>query len=96
MDELKRYDLYGTYNTFHEIAGTREEEHPTGEWMKADDVIALLAQRDARITELEAERHYLRWFHANADFGPAETDVIMAMQAEYAKDRPVPATWIYE
>jgi hypothetical protein len=56
----------------------------------------MIDEYEKRIAELEVECHYLRWFHTNADFGPADTDVIMAMQVEYAKDRPVPANWIYE
>ena len=63
---------------------------------RSNKVDAAMMRKDARIAEMETERHYLRWFHANADFGPAEADVIMAMQAEYAKERPVPATWLYE
>lgn len=50
----------------------------------------------ALIDEMEADLHYLRWFHRNADFGPAHTDVVRAMQADYAKHRPVPANWLYE
>lgn len=47
--------------------------------------------------EILDELDYLRcWFHSNADFGPAHTDVVMAMQAEYEKICPVPATWFYE
>jgi len=64
--------------------------------MLARNAQALIDEYEKRIAELETERHYLRWFHGSADFGPAEADVIMAMQAEYAKDRPVPITWIYE
>lgn len=65
-----------------------------------DKYIAALESRineyAARIAELEAERHYLAWFHMTADFGPANTDVVMAMQSEYAKRQPVPKEWAYE
>ncbi len=47
-----------------------------------------------RIAELEAELAYLRYFHRKADFGPAHTDVVMAMQAAYPDT--VPDTWLYE
>ena len=47
-----------------------------------------------RIAELETELAYLRWFHSSADFGPAHTDVVMAMQAAYPGT--VPVTWLYE
>lgn len=51
-----------------------------------------------RITELEAERHYLQWFHMAADFGPADYDVIVAMQEQYEKvsGKPVPEDWRYK
>lgn len=49
------------------------------------------------ITELEALVDYLEFFHKNADFGPAHTDVVMAIQAQYeATGKTVPATWKYE
>ena len=52
---------------------------------------------EKRIAELEAENHYLNWFHATADFGPADYDVVVAMQAEYEKQtgKPVPDGWRY-
>lgn len=31
----------------------------------------------------QIEIDYLRWFHQNADFGPAESDVRCFMQEEY-------------
>ena len=57
---------------------------------------ALIDEYEAQIAKLKADLHYLRWFYCNADFGPAHTDVVRAMQTEYAKQRPVPANWLYE
>lgn len=56
-------------------------------------VDTIVANKEA-IAELEAELAYLRWFHSNADFGPAHTDVVMAMQATYPD--VVPENWLYE
>lgn len=43
-------------------------------------------------TEANAELSYLRWFHRNADFGPASADVMAMLQAQYAATiAPVPA-----
>lgn len=51
----------------------------------------------ARITELESELAYLRFFAGNADFGPAHTHVLMAIQAAYeATGAQVPETWRVE
>lgn len=51
-----------------------------------------------RIAELEAENAYLSYFSSNADFGPAHTDVVMAIQRQYEEEvgKPVPADWLYE
>jgi hypothetical protein len=38
------------------------------------------------------ELHYLRWWHATADFGPADGDVRAMLNADYrATGREVPA-----
>jgi len=59
---------------------------------------AQIAEQATRIAELRAENNYLAYFHRNADFGPAHTDVVMSIQRAYEKyaDEPVPATWLYE
>ncbi len=43
--------------------------------------------------ELQDELEYLRWFHGNADFGPADCDVRYFMNQKYTNQtgRPVPA-----
>ena len=45
-----------------------------------------------------AELEYLRWYRANADFGPADGDVQMYMQHEYTRQtgEPVPSEWLAE
>ena len=44
-----------------------------------------------------SELEYLRWFAANADFGPADSDVIIYMQKEFVRDsgKLVPKEWRY-
>lgn len=50
-----------------------------------------------RITGLEAELDYLRFFHTRADFGPADTDVVKAIQRQYEQSgKQVPEGWKYE
>lgn len=41
----------------------------------------------------EAELEYLQWFHCNADFGPAESDVRYYLNKQYTEQtgNPVPA-----
>lgn len=101
MEALKRYYVYEA----NDGSGSDYEEDDNGEWMKADEVIghmqemaADLAVAQLRIAELEAERHYLNWFRMAADFGPADYDVVVAMQAEYEKQtgKPVPEGWRYK
>ena len=101
MEPLKRYNIYQV----HDNPGWDCEEDDNGDWMKAEEVIAHmqlvaaeLAVAQLRIAELEAERHYLNWFHMAADFGPADYDVVVAMQAEYEKQtgKPVPEGWRYK
>lgn len=64
----------------------------------ADEVIEHLGEvverLRTRIAELESKLAYLRWFHSNADFGPAHSDVVMAMQRAYPG--VVPADYLYE
>ena len=57
-----------------------------------------LAQANAEIERLRSEIAYLAYFHREADFGPAHTDVVMAIQARYAEafGVPVPEYWRYE
>lgn len=50
---MKRYDIQAVDNT--ESVGLEIAEYELGEWCKADEVIAELAQRDTRIAELEAQ-----------------------------------------
>lgn len=44
------------------------------------------------------ELHYLEWFHAEADFGPAHEDVMLSMQRRYRQTtgRDVPKGYSYE
>ncbi len=43
-------------------------------------------------SQQEAELEYLQWFHGNADFGPADSDVRYYMNEAYTKEtgQPVP------
>ena len=67
-----------------------------------DEVIEALGETINRlrqqVKDLRAENQYLTYFHREADFGPGHTDVVMAIQAEYAKTYgvPVPEEWVYE
>jgi len=47
----------------------------------------------ADVEELQKELAYLRWFHSNADFGPSEDDVRMAMQKQYEQSGSVIPEW---
>lgn len=57
--------------------------------MKADlaqaiaDLHALRMGTGADTRALAAELAWLRWFYANADFGPAHDDVLFYMRREY-------------
>jgi len=44
-----------------------------------------------KATELE----YLKWFRINVDFGPADSDVIYAMNEEFKKEtgKDIPDGW---
>lgn len=48
--------------------------------------------------EEQAELEYLRWFRANADFGPADGDVQLYMQEQYTIEtgEPVPSEWLVD
>lgn len=45
--------------------------------------------------EQKDELEYLKWFRCNADFGPAEGDVVAYMHQLYEKEtgKNVPAGW---
>jgi len=56
-----------------------------------------LNDKSDKITALEAELDYLRYFHTRADFGPADTDVVKAIQRQYEQSgKQVPEGWKYE
>lgn len=62
-----------------------------------DAAASWLNDKSDKITELEAELDYLRYFHTHADFGPAHTDVVMAIQRQYEQSgKQVPEGWKYE
>ena len=46
-------------------------------------------------SEIIDELDYLKWFRCNADFGPADTDVINALNEYYEKEtgKKVPKGW---
>jgi len=50
--------------------------------------------------DVEAELHFLRWFHANVDsaLGPASNDVYRILEEEYMREtgKPIPACYSYE
>ena len=48
-----------------------------------------------QIDQMQAELHFLRWFVANCDFGPADSDVRAILHEEYteATGKPVPEGW---
>jgi hypothetical protein len=87
-------DLLSTCRGFDGWWGNLDKD-VQGEIVEAIDG-AIQEREPAQQKEILDELDYLRWFHSNADFGPAHTDVVMAMQAEYEKICPVPATWFYE
>lgn len=53
-----------------------------------------MSEEKQEATELE----YLRWFAANADFGPADGDVKFLMQKQFTKEtnKLVPKNWVLE
>ena len=56
-----------------------------------------LNDKSDKITALEAELDYLRYFHTRADFGAADTDVVKAIQRQYEQSgKQVPEGWKYE
>lgn len=84
-----------TTQSFVELIRKRtEESYEENEPVKLSPVMLLAYIEE--FEEMVKELDYLRWFHRSADFGPAESEVVMAMQAEYARSKPVPATWLYE
>lgn len=58
----------------------------------------LARNAQALIDEFGVELDYLRWFHDNVDFGPAQTEVMQNCQKHYQirTGKDVPANWIYE
>lgn len=48
--------------------------------------------------ERASELEYLRWFRIHADFGPAEGDVIDAMNRAFVKEtgKNLPEGWNYD
>ena len=53
---------------------------------------------ERRVTELEADLDYLKYFHNTADFGPAHEEVVLLIQQAYEQDSGfrVPAHWRYD
>lgn len=49
----------------------------------------------AKKTEHATELEYLHWFALNADFGPADDDVVHYMQEEFEQEtgKKVPKEW---
>lgn len=50
--------------------------------------------RRERATELE----YLKWFRQNADFGPADSDVVDGMNEQFMKEtgKNIPHGWNFQ
>lgn len=53
-----------------------------------------MSKKRARATELE----YLKWFRHNADFGPAEGDVVDALNQRFMDEtgKNIPDGWNYD
>ncbi len=64
----------------------------------APPVEVTIEKLESEIERLRSEIAYLAYFHREANFGPAHTDVVMAIQAQYAEVHgvPVPEYWRYE
>lgn len=51
--------------------------------------------KSRKITERASELEYLTWFRINADFGPAESEVIYYMDREFMREtgKLLPKGW---
>ena len=95
--KIKTLERFHAYSPDDEPA-THEIPMDEGEYCYARQALAAIAQANAEIERLRSEIAYLAYFHREADFGPAHTDVVMAIQAQYAEvhGAPVPEYWRYE